>query len=162
MDFDLIYIWNKQEVPEIIANTLIDLSEKVFYKITDSSRRVINVTQWCKRNECWESVKNVDYSLPKSIENYLMTMDEVKIAEKSAKKEQRITNDINAQVEVVKYSVEDWKRLSEFAVNNHLVGSTDIAALSIACKIPSKIPNSVQSKKLLDLLDRAVQEGFKI
>lgn len=162
MDFDLIYIWNKQEVPEIIANTLIDLSEKVFYKITDPSRRVINVTQWCKRNECWESVKNVDYSLPKSIENYLMTMDEVKIAEKSAKKEQRITNDINAQVEVVKYSVEDWKRLSEFAVNNHLVGSADIVALSIACKIPSKIPNSVQSKKLLDLLERAVQEGFKI
>ena len=162
MDFDLIYIWNKQEVPEIIANTLIDLSEKVSYKITDPSRRVINVTQWCKRNECWESVKNVDYSLSKGIENYMMTMDEVKIAEKSAKKEQRITNDINAQVKVVKYLAEDWKRLSEFAVNNHLVGSADIAALSIACKIPSKIPNSVQSKKLLDLLDRAVQEGFKI
>lgn len=162
MDFDLIYIWNKQEVPEIIANILIDLSEKVFYKITDSNRRVINVTQWCKKNECWESVKDVDYSLPKSIENYLMTMDEVKTAERSAKKEQRITNDINAQVEVVKYSAEDWKKLSEFAVNNHLVGSADIAALSIACKIPSKIPNSVQSKKLLDLLDRAVQEGFEI
>lgn len=162
MDFDLIYIWNKQEVSEIIANILIGLSEKVFYKITDSNRRVINVTQWCKRNECWESVKDIDYSLPKSVENYLMTIDEVKIAEKSAKKEQRITNNINAQVEVVKYSAEDWKELSEFAVNNHLVGSADIAALSIACKIPLKIPNSVQSKKLLDLLDRAVQEGFKI
>ena len=91
-----------------------------------------------------------------------MTLDEAKTAEKFAKKEQRITNDINAQVEVVKYSADDWKRLSEFAVNNHLVGSVDIAALSIACKIPLKIPNSVQSKKLLELLDRAVQEGFKI
>ena len=91
-----------------------------------------------------------------------MTLDEVKTAEKFAKKEQRITNDINAQVEVVKYSADDWKRLSEFAVNNHLVGSADIAALTIACKIPLKIPNSVQSKKLLELLDRAVQEGFKI
>ena len=162
MDLDLIYIWNKQEVPEIVANILIDISEKVFYKITDPNRRVINVTQWCKRNECWEAVKNMNYSLPRDIENYLMTLDEVKTAEKFAKKEQRITNDINAQVEVVKYSADDWKKISEFAVNNHLVSTADVAALSIACKIPSKIPNSVQSKKLLDLLERAIQEGFKI
>lgn len=162
MDFDLIHIWNKQEVPEIVTNILIDMAEKVFYKITDPNRRIINVTQWCKRNECWDAVKNLNYSLPIAIEGYLMTLDEVKSAEKIAKKEQRITNDINAQVEAVKYSADDWKRLSEFVVNNHLVGSADLAALSIACKIPLKIPNSVQSKKLLDLLDRAVQEGFKI
>lgn len=162
MDFDLIYIWNKQEVPEIVANTMIDIAKKVFDKITDPNRRVINVTQWCKRNECWEAVKSLNYSLPPVIENYLITLDEVKTAEKTAKKEQRITNDINAQVEVVKYEADVWKRLSEFAINNHLVGSADIAALSIACKIPLKIPNSVQSKKLLQLLDRAVQEGFKI
>lgn len=162
MDLDLINIWNKQEVPEIVANILIDISEKVFYKITDPNRRVINVTQWCKRNECWEAVKNINYSLPRDIENYLMTLDEVKTAEKFAKKEQRITNDINAQVEVVKYSADDWKKISEFAVNNHLVSTADVVALSIACKIPSKIPNPVQSKKLLDLLERAIQEGFKI
>lgn len=161
MDFDLIFIWNKQEVPNIVADTLIDLSEKVFFKITDPDRKVINVTQWCKRNECWEVVKNISYSLPRGIQDYLMTLDEVKMAEKSAKKEQRITNDINAQVEVVKYSAYDWKRLSEFAVNNHMVGAADVTALSIACSMPSKIPNSFQSKKLLDLLERAIQEGFK-
>lgn len=162
MDFDLIYIWNKQEVPQIVATTLIDIAKRVFNKITDPNRRVINVTQWCKRNECWDAVKSLDYSLPRGIENYLITLDEVKTAEKTAKKEQRITNDINAQVEVVKYAADVWKRLSEFAVNNHFVGSADIAALSIACKIPLKIPTSVQSKKLLQLLDKAVQEGFKI
>lgn len=162
MDFDLIYIWNKQEVPDIVARTLIDLAEKVFFKITDPTRKIINVTQWCKRNECWETVKEISYLLSSDIQNYLMTVDEVKTAEKSAKKEQRITNDINAQIEVVKYSSEDWKRLEEFAVNNHLASSADVVALSIACKIPCKIPNAVQSKKLLDLLETAIQEGFKI
>lgn len=54
--------------------------------------------------------ENMNYSLPRDIENYLMTFDEVKTAEKFAKKEQRITNDINAQVEVVKYSADDWKK----------------------------------------------------
>lgn len=162
MDFDLIYIWNKQEVPDDVSETLIDLAERTFNKITDPSRKVINVTQWCKRSECWDDVKSIKYLLPKTICNYLISTDEVISAEKTAKKEQRITNDINSQVDVVKYSSEDWKRLSEFAVNKHLVSSTDVAALSVACKIPDKIPNAFQSKRLLELLERAVNEGFKI
>lgn len=162
MDFDLIYIWNKQEVPELVAESLLELSEKVFREITDPGRKVINVTQWCKRNECWEAVKEIGYTLPKDIENYLMSTDEVNMAEKIAKKEQRIANDINAQVEVVKHPSDYWKRLSEFVVANHMVSPAEVAALSIACKIPVKIPNSVQSKRLLELLERAVQEGFKI
>ena len=76
--------------------------------------------------------------------------------------EQRIKNDINSQVDVVKYSSNDWKRLSEFAVNKHLVSPIDVSALAVACKIPAKIPNAFQSKRLLDLLERAIDEGFKI
>lgn len=162
MSFDLISIWNKQYVPKILADILIDLSKKVFYKLTDPERKVINVTQWCKRSECWDSVKKIKYLLPDSLNEFLTTKAEVKNAERLAKKEQKITNDIDAQVEVVKYSASDWKRLSEFVMINHLAGSDDVVALSVACKIPSKIPNSFQSKKLIDLLNRAIQEGFKI
>lgn len=161
-DFDLIYIWNKQEVPDVVSETLIDLAKRTFIKITDPSRKVINVTQWCKRSECWDDVKSIRYLLPKEIYNYLITTDEAMSAEKTAKKEQRIANDINSQVDVVKYSSNDWKRLSEFAVNKHLVSSIDVSALAVACKIPAKIPNVFQSKRLLDLLERAIDEGFKI
>ena len=162
MDFDLNYIWNKQEVPDVVSETLIDLAKRTFIKITDPSRKVINVTQWCKRSECWDDVKSIRYLLPKQIYNYLITTDEAMSAEKTAKKEQRIKNDINSQVDVVKYSSNDWKRLSEFAVNKHLVSPIDVSALAVACKIPAKIPNAFQSKRLLDLLERAIDEGFKI
>ena len=63
---------------------------------------------------------------------------------------------------VLLYSSNDWKRLSEFAVNKHLVSPIDVSALAVACKIPAKIPNAFQSKRLLDLLERAIDEGFKI
>lgn len=160
LDFDLIIIWNKQELPDIVKEILLVLSEKVFYKITDSNRKIINVTQWCKRAECWDGVKSMYIELPKRLESCLVTLNEEKAAERSAKKEQKITNDINAQMEVVKYPIDLWKRLSEFAVMKHMVNDSDVVALSIACKIPTKLPNVYQSKKLLMILEKAKEEGF--
>lgn len=161
-DLDLILLWNKQALPDIVKKILLVLSEKVFYKITDPARKVINVTQWCKRVECWNEVRNISFQLPLELENCLVSLDEVKTAERTAKKEQKITNDINAQMEIVKYPVDLWKRLSEFAVRNHLVTASDVTALSIACRMPTKLPNSYQSKKLLVLLQNAKNEGFSV
>lgn len=161
-DLDLILIWNKQELPEIVQRVLLDIAEKVFFKITDPQRKVINVTQWCKRTECWDGVKALTYELPTEIQSCLISAGEAKSAERSAKKDQKITNDINAQVEVIKYSAEIWKRVSEFAVMNHLVSPADVSALAIACKMPEKLPNSYQSKRLLALLSKVREEGFNL
>ena len=129
-------------------------------KLTDPERPVANVTQWCKREACWTGIKKIDFSLPSDIESCLITVDEQKAAQRSAKKDQKIVNEIYAQSEVVNQPVEMWKRLAEFAVKNHLVSPTDVTALTVACKIPEKIPNTYQSKRLLALLERAVEEGF--
>lgn len=161
-DLDLMLIWNKQELPEIIQQVLLDISEKVFFRITDPQRKVINVTQWCKRSECWDGVKALTYELPTEIQSCLISSGEAKSAEKSAKKDQKITNDINAQVEVIKYSADVWKRISAFAVMNHLVSPADVSVLAIACKIPDKLPNSYQSKRLLALLNKVREEGFNL
>ena len=159
-DLDLMLIWNKQCLPEQVETTLIALAEVVLRKITDPSRRVANVTQWCKRNECWNEVKRLSFSLPHSIENCLITVDEEKAAQRTARKAQKETNDINAKVEVVKYPASMWVSLTQFAVMKHLVAPSDVTALKIACKIPEKIPTAPQSKRLLELMKRAEEEGF--
>lgn len=161
-DLDLILIWNKQKLPELVETSLLALAKLVFLKITDPHRKVINVTQWCKRLECWEGVQTVKLQLPEALESCLITSDEEKAAQRAAKKEQKVVNDINAQVEVVKYTADQWKQLSEFCVMNHLVTPTDVTALTIACKIPVKLPNTYQSKRLLALLEKAIEEGFNI
>ena len=72
-----------------------------------------------------------------------------------------MTNDINAEAEVVKYPAEFWKKLTEFAVMHRLIEMRDQQALKKACQIPLKLPNSVESKRLLALLEKARNEGFK-
>lgn len=41
-----------------------------------------------------------------------------------------------------------------------MVTPTDVSALAIACKMPAKIPNTYQCKRLLALLRKASEEGF--
>lgn len=161
-DLDLSIIWNRQGLPEPIESSLLALSELVFERITDPKRKIMNVTQWCKRLECWETVKTVKLSLPSNLDGCLITIDQEKDAQKAAKKEQKVVNELNAQIEVMKYTSDQWKSLSEFAVKNHLVTPTDVSALAIACKIPEKLPNTYQSKRLLALLKKAIEEGFNI
>ena len=138
------------------------LAELVLLKITDPSRKVANVTQWCKRNDCWEDVKKINLNIPEDIENYLITIDEQKVAQRSAKKEQKVVNEIQIQTTVVNYPVDMWTKLSEFVVKNHMVTPTDVSALTIACQMPLKIPNTYQCKRLLALLRKASTEGFNI
>ena len=161
-DLDLSIIWNRQGLPEPIESSLLALSELVFERITDPKRKSMNVTQWCKRLECWETVKTVKLSLPSNLDGCLITIDQEKDAQRAAKKEQKVVNELNAQIEVMKYTSDQWKSLSEFAVKNHLVTPTDVSALAIACKIPEKLPNTYQSKRLLALLKKAIEEGFNI
>ena len=159
-ELDLMLIWNRQGVPEQVGSVLIALAELVLLRITDPARKVANVTQWCKRNDCWEDVKKIQFDIPEDIEKYLITIDEQKAAQKSAKKEQKIVNEIQAQMAVINYPVEMWMRLSEFAVRNLMITPTDVSALAIACKMPAKIPNTYQCKRLLALLRKASEEGF--
>ena len=44
MELDLQSIWMRQSVPEILTSVLEQISEQVFYKITDPNRPTINVT----------------------------------------------------------------------------------------------------------------------
>lgn len=160
-DLDLMCIWGKQEVPNVLAKDLVSLSKEVFDTITSPDRRVINVTQWCKRMECWTSVQSISFQLSSETSHYLISIEESRKEERDARKVQKETNKINAQVEVVSYKREYWERLKDFLTSNKLVTETDFSALVIACQIPFKIPNSFQSRRLLALRDVAIEEGFK-
>ena len=162
MELDLQSIWLRQSVPEILTSVLERISEQVFYKITDPNRPTINVTQWCKRDGCWKSVQEINLTLPAEFTNVLIGKAEVKAAEKEAKKDQKMLSETEAQVKVLEYSADQWKKLSAFAMQKRMVSPDENMALKYACQIPNKMPSGYQSQRLLALLERALSEGFKL
>ena len=160
-DLDFALIWNKQDLPAAVKKALCVISEAVFIKITDPNRPVINVTQWCKRSGCWDGVQTMNVDLPAEIEGCLITNEDTEHQKKIVKRNQKGNNGINAQTEVINYPAKHWKRLEKFAVEHHLVSSSDVSALKMACQLPYKIPNSVQSRHLLELESKAKAAGFE-
>lgn len=158
-DLDLMKIWNKQSVPDPIKANLIEIAKLVMECITSPSRHIVNVTQWCKRQECWSDVKKISFELH-DLENYLISKEDEKSEKSHAKKDQKIVNDINLSTEVFNYGAEFWKRVNDFVIKNGIVTPSEVSILRIAVQLPNKIPNTYQCKKLLDLLNRAIEEGF--
>lgn len=161
-DLDLQLIWNKQSVPEILDKPLSDIAKLVYDKITADDRLTVNVTQWCKREECWKRVKTIEYKLPLDISKVLIDKASEKKEEKRAKSDQKIISGAEAQTKVVAYTAEQWVKASNFAKEKMLIGPVEESALAIACKIPTKIPNPFQSEKLVELLVKLENEGYKM
>ncbi|WP_436371777.1 AIPR family protein [Cytobacillus sp. BC1816] len=158
---DLQIIWNKQEVPEVITNQMAKITKSVYESITDPSRGNANVTQWCKQEACWKRVTDLDIVIDNKIESILLHKRDVKSEVRQAVREQKVITGIEAQTEVVNKGVEYWSNLHTFIIDKKIATFLEMQALKIACKLPLKLPNSVQSQLLLSLVEKAKLDGWK-
>jgi hypothetical protein len=61
---DLERIWLEQTLPEPLLNTLRSIAVEVEKTIRKSAKDR-NVTEWCKKPECWEAVRAIQVSMPR-------------------------------------------------------------------------------------------------
>jgi hypothetical protein len=64
---DLENIWNLQRVPGVVADAIYDWMPVVHEQLVTSAASR-NVTEWCKREECWHKVQTIDVELPSTLE----------------------------------------------------------------------------------------------
>lgn len=162
MDMDLQLIWNRQQVPDVITNELVRITKFVFDSITDPHRGTINVTQWCKRDACWDRIKECNITLSTEVEKVLISKDDKKAADRDAKRDQKMISDVEAQTKVLELGADYWKSVYEFVAEKRIKITADQAkALKYALRIPTQIPNAYQSVQILSLLEDAESNGFK-
>ena len=161
IDFQM--IWRRQAIPKQIINEFISITKLVNDSINDPSRGTVNVTQWCKRAECWKRMQeSCNYSISSSVLDCCISREEELSERASARSDSKKDEGIFAEAMVVDYGADNWKRLHSFVQERKMVISSDTQkALTIAEQLPLKIPNSYQAKLLSSLLENALNEGFK-
>ncbi|MBS4913478.1 MAG: AIPR family protein [Veillonella sp.] len=159
-ELNLNLIWNRQMVPTEVGLAMLDLAKRVFDVLTDEKRPIINVTQYCKQEACWNVVKGIKFALPEDISPFLLTSNEVKQTFTEAKKDQKLTNTIMNEVQLCKLDKAVWLNLESFVKLNNLATVKEIKALEIVKKMPMYIPSEYQWKALGELLKKAKEEGF--
>ena len=88
--------------------------------------------------------------------------DELRIAVRDAKADMRIEKDTDVMTRIVEIQAEQWQNVMSYATSKRMVSPEELTALKIACQLPLKVPNPVQCKKLIAVLDRLYEEGFKL
>ncbi len=83
-------------------------------------------------------------------------------AVRDAKAYQRIVSDTEIMTRVLEISADRWQRALVFSTGKKLVTPEEVMALRIAGQIPHKLPTPIQSKKLLVVMERLKDEGFRL
>lgn len=68
---DLDSIWKSQDISPALRDVIRNVSMAV-HRVIVSPPNGKNVTEWCKRKECWEKIKDLKISLDPALENELI------------------------------------------------------------------------------------------
>lgn len=156
--------WNSQEVYPELAEALRNAAKFVKDEITQPPQGISNISEWCKKESCWDSIQEKIEQLEKVINpSFLRTLvdaNEQKAQQKQAQKTQRIDNGIYAQKKVLEVPATEWNRIRHLGISNQILTEKEVGIIKIAEQIPLKIPSEKQSAVLLRVLEKMEAEGI--
>lgn len=165
LDIDFLKIWNRQTTSNSLNQTLLFIAEQVQSRIISSAEayKVANVTEWCKRDKCWDDlIQSIDVRISDDLERDLIDSEEKQGAKRSARREQRIMNDIEAQTYVVSKGADYWIKLHNWAKEGIVMTPSEVEFLGVAASMTSRrVPSGPQSQKVVAAEKKAISEGFK-
>jgi hypothetical protein len=153
-------IWDRQCITTGMENLLIYIAEAVNSVIQETPAGITNVTEWCKKEFCWQNVQNIPLEISPEVSNELITRAERKQKDSDAKVVQGIDNGIHAQKYVLEKGDLFWSQILEWSKSNRIFSPMENSLLQIASQIPLKIPTEKQSLMLLNIEKKAIEDGF--
>ncbi|MGW9413091.1 AIPR family protein [Arthrobacter cupressi] len=158
MDFDR--IWQHQSVPQPVLDAALQVARRVRHVLTDPRRPVLNVTEWAKREECWDKVRSLPIEMPSAFVASLIDPQAAQQRHRDARDAQKIDSGIMNQSRALQISTDEWRLLMEFALKERLVTPTDLGILKLVTKAPPALVSEKQAARLLALIGAANRRGF--
>ena len=154
-------IWDKQQVPDVISDEFVKMTKFVFDYITDEERPIKNVTEWCKKEQCWIELKSKHYSLNDVIRKVLITKDELKKKRMDNRKHQKVISGIQVQAEVVEKGQDYWLKALKWGRDKGVLTEVDSSFLLSATKLDfGRIPSEKQCQRIVNIEAKLLDEGF--
>ncbi len=159
---DFLRIWNTQSISSELEAQLIKTTREVFDFITRDDRTTLNVTEWCKKEDCWKRAENYDFSLLDKFTDTLISTGDEQTEKEIAQKEQKVSNQINAEIELINLGADYWKKVLDFGRNDRLLSEMEDGLLSVAANFDTtgRVPSDKQAKLIMQIRSRLFDEGL--
>ena len=163
---DFIRVWDAQALPSSLIHALESSAKFVNEHITQPPQGISNISEWCKKELCWQRIHNqlfvLKEKLPAGFWNDLVSVQEQKRQMKVAVKSRIIEDGIAVQTKVLEVPTDKWRLILEEGTKKDILTPKQIDILRIAMQIPAKIPTEKQCTVLIDVLQKAQQEGLSV
>ncbi len=160
LDFDK--VWRNQTMSKVLRQAFEVVSKAVHDVIVQPAPGIKNVTEWAKKQACWHRVQELKIEWPTGFKGEKITKEAKKEEEKSAKKDQKMLNGIEAQTAVVNAGGAFWKEVKDWGDSRTLLSIKEAGILDVAASIPAKLPTEKQCMATIDTLHRLNEEGCPI
>ena len=154
-------IWQKQKLSAAWVHQLEDAAYTMYQHLIDETRDIENVTEWAKRERCWEAAMKIPYKLQSAFVAELQSKYEATQEKKNAREEQKLSNQLNVLVEVVEYGVEGWTELLSWLQTHPVIAPAEKNMIKLAQRMDGGLITSErQCAKLLKILEKCRTEGY--
>ncbi len=133
---------------------------KINGQIKNTPENITNVTEWCKKEFCWQLIQEMRIPLMQELMIELVDTDMIEDIEKNAVKTQRVDNGIFDQKYILEKGAEYWKKVAQYGLTMSLLSPKEMSILGIACEIPMKLPSEKQSKVMMEIEKKVIKGGF--
>lgn len=160
MSLDFGKIWARHGLTEVLEAQVRLVSKAVAEVIMSPESGFSNVTEWAKRQLCWQRAMKVTIPIVEGFEKELTLKLYEASERKSSREEQKVLSGIERQALVFELGGEFWARLKSWGQPRMLFTPDEISILNVGAAIPAKLPTEKQSWRLIELKQRAEAEGF--
>lgn len=154
-------VWRLQALSPNFTAALEIASKAANEVLTDPPAMTRNVTEWAKNQACWNRVKGMEINWPEGWLDELLTGSDRKDEKRSAVKEQRVLNGIEAQAAVVNADGAFWQAARAWASARKILTPMEAGILDVAAAIPDRLPSDKQSLKAIETLRKMIAEGYR-
>lgn len=159
---DVDTIWKQQGISSALRDAIAIVSRQVHQTITDPPEGR-NVTEWCKKEDCWKTIQALDVELPAALLKELIRVNQgtPHQVDKGIDSPDPIDLEVIAQVSEV--SAETWFQLSRWAkeTSNLQPWQRSLAFSLGQLAANNKSPSRKQANQGLKILQESKRLGFK-
>ena len=153
-------VWRRQGLPPAMVPALIVVAESVHEVLLSPAPGISNVTEWAKKQACWNRVSELVIAWPQPFVNGLITIADRRDATRSARREQRQLNSVQAQIAVVNAGPAFWAAALAWGTATELLTPTEVGILGAAANPAGRALTDRQAFRAVEALTKLQSEGY--
>lgn len=146
-------IWETQKFPEIFTGDIEKIAKICFDVFNDKNRAHNNITEYTKRQICWDTLIGVKYDLSSDAISSLISKEDNEAESRQAIKDQKFDNEVLNETIIFNLGVDYWRKVQQIGIQLNELNQHEIDLCDYAIKYIKRIYDNLSKKQTKELIE---------